>query len=167
VEGFVQKPPKKGAAKRFAIDARVDAEALIARMRESAQRRRARVTDRSAEIVADGEYISLNSVIEAQADFNRSIIHSLRLVAQHLQYVQKNFAAIKESQQQETERQERAGQEVGEQVAQLSATLEEVSKSFEEIVARLSGMEQRMERELNEIRQSIREWRLSAGGSGE
>lgn len=140
---------------------------LAALIERSADAFRARSSKRSSGSVADERLAPVEGVVEAQIDFNDAVGCAIKIVAQHLLYVRKNFEALEKHDETEAARSVRAREEMREQLskqlreemkeqaAELYAALEAVGSRIESYGARLSELERRVGRELDEVRRSI------------
>jgi chromosome segregation ATPase len=116
-----------------------DVKTLAARVREGAERRRA---ESPPEEAPDSQW--LESVLRSQAEVNGAVAGSLRVVAQHLQYAQEQFAAVEQSVRDGEDERER----VSERLEEVAAMLEGVNRKVETALEKLAALEQRLEREL-------------------
>ena len=117
----------------------MDVKTLTARVRESAERRRAEEPPEGA-----SDSLWLESVLRSQAEVNGVVAGSLRLVAQHLQYAQEQFATVEQAVRDGEDERER----VSERLEEVAAMVEGVNRKVETALEKLAALEQRLEREL-------------------
>lgn len=134
---------------------------LTARVRESAERRRA------ASSSPEGEGgLPLENVLMSQADLNGVVAGSLRLVALHLQYAREQFDALEQSMHHGEAERERADRLLSERLEQLSTTIEGVKERVETIAGNLAAFEQRVASEIGELRRSLQALSGAAASRG-
>jgi 2-polyprenyl-3-methyl-5-hydroxy-6-metoxy-1,4-benzoquinol methylase len=101
---------------------------------------------------------------KAQADFNRSAMRSLGLVAQDLQNIQRNLSLI-EKQMRESE--QSASTKMDEQIGIVVATLEELNRNADALAANLSAVEQKIKLHSSDSEQNLAQLRDEMGRSAQ
>ena len=179
------------AKNMFEVDADIDVEALMTRLREGAQSRRRSTPQRSADPLAEGRTIGVGNLLQeidrsgtfadtinqiplkssgwkrrlefqvkrflkylvhwntkAQADFNRSAMRSLGLVAQDLQNIQRNLSLIEK---QVREAEQSASTKMDEQTGIIAATLEELNRNAYALGVRLDARSSELQQKIDLI----------------
>ncbi len=134
-------------------------EDLAAIVERSARGREARAPKSSSERSGDEGLMPLESLLEAQIDFNNAVGGSIKIIAQHLLYMRKRLEAFEESRA----RTSRTKVQPAEHSEELSGALRSLAQSVDSLTSRLSELEQRFGRELDEIRRSLRAPDSSSG----